>query len=105
LAEEVDLELLYCKRFEDYYEEKRKVQEGQFLLTKMQALETYPPMHDNQKLMGCDDDYFAAQQKIKALLSEKEQEPIYVGTLSQAEWEVFCMYCVFAFVKKGKEEK
>ncbi|XP_055952591.1 mRNA cap guanine-N7 methyltransferase-like isoform X2 [Argiope bruennichi] len=105
LAKEVDLELLYCKRFEDYYEEKRKIQEGQFLLTKMQALETYPPMHDNQKLMGCDDDYFAAQQKIKDLLAEKEPEPIYVGTLSQAEWEVFCMYCVFAFVKKGKEEK
>ncbi|PRD26581.1 UNVERIFIED_CONTAM: rnmt [Trichonephila clavipes] len=103
LAEEVDLELLYCKRFEDYYEDKCTNQEGQFLLTKMQALETYPPLLKSQKSTGSNDDYRSAQQKIKDLKEQEEEEPIHVGTLSQSEWEVFCMYCVFAFVKKDKK--
>ncbi|GFY46833.1 mRNA cap guanine-N7 methyltransferase, partial [Trichonephila inaurata madagascariensis] len=79
LAEEVDLELLYCKRFEDYYEDKCKNQEGQFLLTKMQALETYPPLLKNQKSVGSNDDYHSAQQKIKDLKEQQEEEPIHVG--------------------------
>ncbi|GIY99927.1 mRNA cap guanine-N7 methyltransferase [Caerostris extrusa] len=102
LAEEVDLKLYFHKRFEDYYDDKRESQEGQFLLTKMQAFESYPPLYDDKKLMGNDSDYSNAQQKIKDLRDKDEDEPIHVGTLSQSEWEVFSMYCVFAFVKKEK---
>jgi len=107
LAEEVDLELLYCSKFNDYFDKKSEIQEGQFLLTRMQALETYPPYLKSQNLMGCDDEYFVAKQKIKSLLTENESEneKIHVGTLSQSEWEVFCMYVVFAFVKKGKVDE
>ncbi|KAG8197543.1 hypothetical protein JTE90_007279 [Oedothorax gibbosus] len=106
LAEEVDLELVFCKRFEEYFEEKRQIQEGQFLLTKMNALETYPPLHDDQKLMGCDEEYYKAKQKVKEIIAAESpnRENAYVGTLSQSEWEVVCMYAVFAFVKKGEKE-
>lgn len=104
LAEEVDLELLYCKKFDEFFDEKREIQEGQFLLTKMQALETYPPSYHSQSLMGCDEEYLYAKEKVKSLISEKEseKEKIQVGTLSLSEWEVVCMYVVFAFVKKDK---
>ncbi|KFM66263.1 mRNA cap guanine-N7 methyltransferase, partial [Stegodyphus mimosarum] len=89
LAEEVDLELLFCTRFEDYFEDRCKIQEGQFLLTRMQALETYPPFGRSQKLMGCDDEYYHAEQKVKSLLKDHDQS-VHVGTLSQSEWEVVC---------------
>lgn len=41
LAEEVDMKLLFCKRFEEYFEERRSVHEGQYLLSRMQVFEVY----------------------------------------------------------------
>ncbi|XP_042901007.1 mRNA cap guanine-N(7) methyltransferase [Parasteatoda tepidariorum] len=102
LAEEVDLELLYSTPFADYFDEKQKIKEGQFLLTKMQSLETYPPFLKNQVLMGCDDEYYHAKEKLKLITSDKESDKDHVGTLSQSEWEVASMYVVFAFRKKEK---
>ncbi|XP_054716405.1 mRNA cap guanine-N7 methyltransferase-like isoform X2 [Uloborus diversus] len=101
LAEECELDLLFCKRFEDYFEDRKDTSEGKFLLTRMQVFETYPPV-SKTSLMGCDDEYYHAKQKIKLLSAEKDvaNEEIRVGTLSQSEWEVFSMYVVFAFVKK-----
>lgn len=41
LAEEVDMKLLFCKRFEEYFEERRSVHEGQYLLSRMQVFEVH----------------------------------------------------------------
>lgn len=55
--------------------------EGRALLTKIQALETYPPRND-VSLVGKSEDY----QHIK----EYNMKGSSIGTLSQSEWEVTC---------------
>lgn len=44
--------------------------------------QTYPPMHDNQKLMGCDEEYYNAKQKVKELISEKTSEREFIHVVS-----------------------
>lgn len=44
--------------------------------------QTYPPVHDNQKLMGCDEEYYNAKQKVKELISEKTSEREFIHVVS-----------------------
>ncbi|XP_077295767.1 RNA guanine-7 methyltransferase [Arctopsyche grandis] len=89
LAKKFDFELVFKKNFKDFYEEKNK--EGKELLTKMESLETVH-RKDNDSLGDKYQhaiDYFKNNESINSL-----------GTMSQQEWEVASMYCVFAFQKK-----
>lgn len=113
LAEEVDMKLMFCKRFEDYFGERQTEREGQYLLSRMQVFETYPPFSKHMTLMGGDDEYIFAEQRVKELMAEKDSaekddrdsHQIHVGTLSLSEWEVICMYVVFAFVKEESNDE
>ncbi|CAB3408139.1 unnamed protein product [Caenorhabditis bovis] len=99
LLEEMDMELLYVKNFDEAVEQY--MEKGRSLIENMQGLETYPaPEH--KKLSGKPEDYNAAKEKLESL---QEAEQKYVGTLSKSEWEAVSMYLVFAFRKKGAEEQ
>ncbi|XP_016908006.1 mRNA cap guanine-N7 methyltransferase isoform X2 [Apis cerana] len=88
LALKFGLNLVLFERFDSFYE--RMKNEGRALLTKIQALETYPPRND-VSLVGKPEDY----QHIK----EYNMKSSSIGTLSQSEWEVTSLYAVFVFQK------
>ncbi|XP_003747248.1 mRNA cap guanine-N7 methyltransferase [Galendromus occidentalis] len=92
LAKEHGLQIVKCWTFEEFYNEYRNEDEGSFLLTKMNALETYPPGYGTQ-LSGEADDYAHAQKA-----HEQTKRP--VGTLSKPEWEALTIYVAYAFVKE-----
>lgn len=37
-------------------------------------LQTYPPVSNSYKLMGTDEEYYHAQQKLKELIAEKDSQ-------------------------------
>lgn len=61
LAKEQRLQMVKCWTFEEFYNEYKNEEEGSFLLTKMSALETYPPTEGFQ-LSGKEEDYEHAQR-------------------------------------------
>ncbi|XP_053999211.1 mRNA cap guanine-N7 methyltransferase [Hylaeus anthracinus] len=92
LASKYGLELVTFERFENYYE--RMKDEGKLLLSKMQALETYPPYHGVPLLGQPGQDYQHVIQYMQNIPNHRK-----VGTLSGAEWEVTSLYAVFVFQK------
>lgn len=75
---------MFCNcRFDDYYE--RMKNEGTSVLSKMQALETYPSFHGKPLLGNPTHDYQHAIQFMQNLPGHRK-----IGTLSQTEWEVIC---------------
>ncbi|XP_053207654.1 mRNA cap guanine-N7 methyltransferase-like [Panonychus citri] len=95
IAEKYGLKLAFARRFEDFYAENHKKDEEAGLLSRMGALETFPP--GDEPLKGSDDDYIHAEQFFNYYRKEKKLERI--GTLSQSEWEAINLYLVFAFIK------
>lgn len=109
LAADYGLKLLFCKRFDEYFEEFSTTSDGKTLLPRMQALEIYPPL-SGQKQMGVSGDYSFAKKKVeeikgKADMDDDDNEEIHVGTMSLSEWEAICMYVVFAFVKESSADQ
>ncbi|XP_031838554.1 RNA guanine-7 methyltransferase [Nomia melanderi] len=101
LASKYCLELVKFERFDNYYE--RMKNEGRSLLSKMHALETYPPFHGVPLLGHSTQDYQHAVQYMQTLPDHRK-----IGTLSKPEWEVISLYAVFAFKKTkitSNEEK
>lgn len=101
LAKKYKLKLLYRKKFEDYFKENKGSYEGGQLLTRMTALETYPPMHGKSLCGNVETDYVDVEKRCKELMQQdRDQRLPHVGTLSQAEWEVISIYVVIAFTKE-----
>lgn len=103
LAKKFGLELVMFKRFDEYYESMKN--KGEFLLSRMQALETYPPQHGT-RLVGKSEDYQHVKQHARNVSHRHK-----IGTLSQSDWDIITLYAVFAFKKmktawnsKGKPE-
>ncbi|CAD7089911.1 unnamed protein product [Hermetia illucens] len=80
--------------FADYFQ--KSLPDGKGLLSRMQALETYPAQK-NAKLVGKDEDYAHAQEYLGQ--NSKGDRFKVVGTLSKPEWEVATLYLVCAFRK------
>uniref|UniRef100_A0A183D2Z7 mRNA cap 0 methyltransferase domain-containing protein n=1 Tax=Gongylonema pulchrum TaxID=637853 RepID=A0A183D2Z7_9BILA len=100
LLSDCGMELVYKKRFPDAFDYYLGERNGQGLLQRMQALETYPPV-DGAKLMGSPDSYEIPEKKrAKILVGRPDEGCGAVGTLSKGEWEVAAMYLVFAFRRK-----
>ncbi|VDN25123.1 unnamed protein product [Cylicostephanus goldi] len=99
LLEELDMELVFVRKFPEALQHWKTTGAG--LLTRMQALEPYPP-RNGAKLSAEDAEYEQAKEFVKALDSRENPN---IGTLSKSEWEAFCMYLVFAFRKKGAVEE
>lgn len=92
LAAKLDLKLVMFERFDRYFEIMKD--EAKSLLARMQALETYPPYHENPLLGNSTQDYKHAAQYMQNLPGHRK-----IGTLSQSEWEAISLYVVFAFQK------
>lgn len=92
LAAKYGLKCIKKKRFQNYFEDMRK--KGHFLLGKMSALETYPPLQ-NTKLVSSRSDYRHAKEYLKEFYGNE-----HIGTLSMQEWEVASLYMIFVFQKQ-----
>lgn len=92
LALKFDLKLVMFERFDHYFEIMKG--ETKSLLERMQALETYPPYHENPLVGNQAQDYKHAAQYMQNLPGHRK-----IGTLSESEWEVISLYAVFAFQK------
>ena len=89
IAERYGLMMVGKERFQNYFQKKVKGQEHKSLLTKMNALESYP----SQKLVGEENQYDHAQEFLQTGDVGK------FGTLSKDEWEALTIYVIFAFKK------
>ena len=74
------------QRFQNYFQQRKDQPEGSKLLSRMNALETFP----SQRLSGDEDQY-------EHVMEFKGGEQ--VGTMSRDEWEALTIYTVFAFKK------
>ncbi|BET03141.1 mRNA cap guanine-N7 methyltransferase [Nesidiocoris tenuis] len=91
LAEQYGFRPISHRRFQNYYEEKKK--DGQPLLYQMSALEMYPPA-SGTKLLGPSEDYKHAKEYFREYPGHK-----FIGTLTMSEWEVCTLYMTFVFEK------
>lgn len=100
IAEENGLKLVYKKRFEEFFHENKTSENGRTLLSKMRALETYPPVPNTEAMSTNPLDYEHAQKILSGINDGKQNnQECRVGTLSKAEWEAVSLYLVFAFMK------
>ncbi|KAK3576375.1 hypothetical protein CHS0354_018923 [Potamilus streckersoni] len=105
LAEEYGMKLRFKKTFADYFNEQIENQEHRVLLSRMQALEPYPPEKDTEPMGLKDTDYKSADEFLQEAQQRESSDDRYrsrpqkIGTLSKAEWEAITLYCVFAFQK------
>ena len=70
-------------RFQDFYERMKK--DGKTLLSRMQALETYPPYHEVPLLADNVQEYQHAKDYMQNSTGHRK-----IGTLSKSEWEATC---------------
>ncbi|CAJ0592683.1 unnamed protein product [Cylicocyclus nassatus] len=107
LLEELDMELVFVRKFPEALQHWKTTGGG--LLTRMQALEPYPP-RNGAKLSAEDAESCLAiiiKNRLHSVLLPNfdAEHSLFQGTLSKSEWEAFCMYLVFAFRKKGAAEE
>lgn len=88
LADKFGLMMIGKQRFQNYFTTKKDHQEGKVLLSRMNALETYP---NSRPQVGGEEQYEHARHQI-------EGEEV-VGTLTHDEWEALTIYTMFAFKK------
>jgi len=86
LAEKFGLMMIGKQRFQNYFQQRKDQVEGSKLLSRMNALETFP----SQRLSGEEDQY----EHVKGFKGGEQ-----VGTMSRDEWEALTIYTVFAFKK------
>lgn len=99
LAEKFGLKLVYVKRFDQIYEEKKNEFKFQRLLKKMSALEIYPPL-DNDNSLKTLNEYHYAHIHWSSLSEQKRKSIGKLGTMSKSQWEVATMYHGFVFKKE-----
>lgn len=87
------LKLELKQGFADYY--LKSIDKGKTLLSRMQALETYPPYRQNDLVASTDDEYLHAKNYIGTNYGRLKN----IGTLSKSEWEATTLYLVCAFKK------
>uniref|UniRef100_A0A0N5CEW7 mRNA cap guanine-N(7) methyltransferase n=1 Tax=Strongyloides papillosus TaxID=174720 RepID=A0A0N5CEW7_STREA len=95
ILEEFNMELVYCKRFDeaiDYFMDV--IPESERLLEIIKALEKYP-CKPNETQLHDESEYEAAKKAF-----EKQNSRNFFGTMSKCEWEVTSLYMIFAFRKK-----
>ncbi|VDL64456.1 unnamed protein product [Nippostrongylus brasiliensis] len=92
LLEELDMELVFVRRFPEALEHWRT--SGIGLLSRMQALEPYPARNGAKLSASSESEYEAAKELLKTI--DKDTSP--------SIWEAFCMYLLFAFRKKGGQK-
>lgn len=110
LAERYQLKLVYCERFDKFYnevmqkdsEKSNHYDSGRQLLGRMQALESYPAFDASGLMSNDEKDYIHAKEKVESI-EKASGRPERVGTLSQAEWEAICLYVVFVFEKRSEK--
>ncbi|XP_050537483.1 mRNA cap guanine-N7 methyltransferase [Daktulosphaira vitifoliae] len=90
LAKKFGLELKMKMNFSEYFK-KYSILDLKFL-SRIRALELYPP-HNGNKTMGIDEEYIKAKQFLV------DSNINSVGTLTVSEWEVATLYMVFMFQK------
>lgn len=105
MAEKYGMKLVFKKTFADYFNENSTDRDHKSLLSRMSALETFPPSRDTQ-LMGGEDQYEHARAFLDHLKrsetpeeAQRRRYPITIGTLSKSEWEAITLYLVFMFQK------
>jgi len=113
LAEKHKLKLVYRERFDKFYNEtlkkedgkKNQYESGRQLLGRMQALESYPPFDGSDLTSQNEADYSHAKEEVESL-KEGSSNNARVGTLTKSEWEAICLYLVFVFEKQseGKDD-
>ncbi|XP_026469214.1 mRNA cap guanine-N7 methyltransferase-like [Ctenocephalides felis] len=96
LAKKYGLELESKETFEELFERVSPSNNGAYMLTKIQALETYPAFA-NSSLSGAESEYEHAKNYYEKTHREKKFQKI--GTLSKSEWEAISLYMTFAFKK------
>lgn len=107
MAKEFDMELVYLKKFQDIYEENCESVDNQALISKMQALEQFPPEKGTGTASKKEDDYSHAETRHTEVMGmeNEDKKPTSIGTLSKSEWEASSLYCAFAFKKAGDFEE
>ncbi|XP_063951233.1 mRNA cap guanine-N7 methyltransferase-like isoform X1 [Lytechinus pictus] len=107
MAKEFDMELVYLKKFQEVYEDNCGPTDNQALMSKMQALEQYPPEKGTPPASKKDEDYSHAETRHTEVMGmeNEEKKPTSIGTLSKSEWEASSLYCAFAFKKAGDFEE
>ncbi|TRY75552.1 hypothetical protein TCAL_06387 [Tigriopus californicus] len=99
LAEKYGLILVAKRRFANYFQECQKTDmEGERLLCKMKALESFPGHEEFSEEKKSN--YQHAVDACRKLKEEQNESrsPI-IGTLSRMEWEAASIYVIFAFMK------
>eukprot|EP00095_Tigriopus_kingsejongensis_P005442 maker-scaffold224_size251237-snap-gene-1.41 protein:Tk05442 transcript:maker-scaffold224_size251237-snap-gene-1.41-mRNA-1 annotation:"mrna cap guanine-n7 methyltransferase" len=99
LAEKSGLILVAKRRFANFFEEfKRPDMEGERLLMKMRALETFSG-GDSMDTETKSNYQHAIEASRKISDEQNLNHPPTVGTLSRKEWEAASIYIIFAFLK------
>ena len=98
LAREHGLTLHRCQSFAEFFDQSVSRNDGRGLISRMQALEPFPP-GSRVELMSADRASYAAAEDW--LRRHDSSQP--VGTLSKEEWEAASFYLVFMFVKEDRE--
>lgn len=92
LARKFGLKLVEKTRFDDFFLNQTKTnQKSQFLLERMDALETYPPRQNAKCPAKGDGNYCDTKERFDASKTPLHQ----VGTLSKCEWEAISKYLAF----------
>lgn len=95
ICQSFGLQLIFKKRFDEFYEENRLGDDNSTLLNFIEALEKYPPK-DRERPMGKAQDYKHIREYMEKAMVEKVTT---IGTLSKSEWEAVTLYLVFSFKK------
>lgn len=103
MAKKYGMRLLYSDTFAEFFKKHSSDRENCQLLSRMKALEAFPPF-DKTSASQTEGDYDHAAKFLAKLKSESGREGdnkrLKVGTLSKAEWEAASLYLVFAFIKE-----
>lgn len=104
LAKNQGMRLVYRKTFAEFFDENASRNKG--LLSRMKALETYPPDKGTKLMSDRAEDYLSAKceyEHAEEADGRSKDEAKKIGTLSAAEWEATSLYDVFAFKKVSSE--
>nr|XP_002733014.2 PREDICTED: mRNA cap guanine-N7 methyltransferase-like [Saccoglossus kowalevskii] len=118
MAQKYKMKLVYKKTFCEFFKNMVKDKENEELVSRMQALEQYPPDREIDLVSHDTKDYKHAKKFLEKKggrdsdsysdssydTSDDERRPRKIGTLTKTEWEAASMYIIFAF-QKEKDEK
>ncbi|XP_028392720.1 mRNA cap guanine-N7 methyltransferase-like [Dendronephthya gigantea] len=98
MATKFGLTLELAQGFHDFFEDHKDKDDYRFLLNRMNALETYPPRREGDKLASENEDAYLQAKEFLGEADENDERK-QVGTLSKDEWEATGLYMAFAFKK------